>query len=90
MKIEFDPDKRNQTLKDRGLDFACAAQLFEGLHMTGVDDRKNYSETRFVTVGHLENRLIVVAWTQRGQARRIISMRKANDREKIYFQTYTG
>ncbi|WP_311735248.1 MULTISPECIES: BrnT family toxin [unclassified Janthinobacterium] len=40
-----------------------------------------YGEQRFITVGWLDERLVVLVWTQRGLARRIISMRKANERE---------
>jgi uncharacterized DUF497 family protein len=38
-----------------------------------------------VTVGHLRGRMVVVVWTQRGEARHVIPMRKANDREKARF-----
>lgn len=55
--------------------------VFEGPHQTVVDDRKDYGETRMVTVGYLEGRLVYIAWTERDDTRRIISMRKANDRE---------
>ena len=39
-----------------------------------------------VTVGHLEGRMVVVVWTPRGRARRVISMRKANDREQAHYR----
>jgi uncharacterized DUF497 family protein len=82
MDLEFDAAKRDQTLLERGLDFACAQEVFEGMHFTGQDSRINYTEDRFITVGFLDARLIVLVWTPRGKVRRIISMRKANDREK--------
>jgi uncharacterized DUF497 family protein len=41
-----------------------------------------YGETRHITVGFLGDRMVVLAWTPRNGARRIISMRKANDREQ--------
>jgi len=41
----------------------------------------NYGERRFITLGFLDDRLIVVVWTERSPKRRIISMRKANERE---------
>jgi len=46
------------------------------------DDRKDYGETRMICYGHLAGRLVVVVYVQRGEARHIVSMRKANDREK--------
>ncbi len=88
MKFEFDAAKRNKTLAERGLDFARAGEIFDGLHLTGQDTRQEYTEDRFITVGHLEGRLVVLVWTPRGDLRRIISMRKANDREKAFYDRY--
>jgi uncharacterized DUF497 family protein len=81
MQIEFDPDKRNQTLAERGLDFSRAGELFAGVNVTAEDARFDYGESRFTTVGVLDNRMVIMVWTTRGEARRIISMRKANERE---------
>jgi uncharacterized DUF497 family protein len=58
-----------------------AAEVFDGATATVRDERKDYGETRFVTTGRLDNRIVVIVWTPRGNARRIISMRKANERE---------
>ncbi|WP_408595992.1 BrnT family toxin [Limnohabitans sp.] len=88
MRLEFDPAKRDKTLAERGLDFARASEIFDGLHLTGQDTRQDYTEDRFITVGHLEGRLVVLVWTPRGDLRRIISMRKANDREKAFYDRY--
>jgi hypothetical protein len=85
MKIAFDPAKQSKTLSERGLDFADAAQVFEGNHITIADDRRDYGEERFITVGTLSSRMVVLVWTPRDGARRIVSMRKANDREKVLF-----
>ena len=82
MKIVFDPAKRQATLDVRGLDMADAWQVFETERVTVVDDRRDYGETRFVTVGDVNGRMVILVWTQRGETCRIISMRKANDREK--------
>ena len=88
MLIEFDPAKRNKTLEERGLDFARANEVFAGAHFTGQDTRRSHAEDRFITVGLLQARLVVLVWTPRGDARRIISLRKANDREKILYTRY--
>lgn len=81
MRIEFDPEKRLKTLAERGLDFADAGKIFAGVTVTVRDERKEYGEERFVTVGGIDDDVVVLVWTQRGDARRIISMRKANERE---------
>ncbi len=85
MDIEFDPDKRDKTMAERGIDFARAAEVFAGRHFTAEDLRDDYAEPRYITVGTLDGRLVVMVWTPRGEARRIISMRKANEREQARF-----
>jgi uncharacterized DUF497 family protein len=88
MQIEFDAAKRNKTLAERDLDFARAADVFAGTHLTAPDSRQDYTEDRFITLGHLDERLVVLVWTPRDEVRRIISMRKANDREKAFYDRY--
>ena len=72
MQIEFDPSKRDKTLAERGLDFAHATQVFVDKHLTLEDTRENYEERRFQTVGRLDGRIVVLIWTPRGTARRVI------------------
>ena len=81
MDIEFDLAKRDRTLAERGLDFGDAGKVFAGHHFTAPDLRQDYPEPRFVTFGKLYGRLVVLVWTLRGTAHRIISIRKANERE---------
>jgi uncharacterized DUF497 family protein len=85
MRIDYDPVKREATIVARGLDMAMADRIFAGPHLTFDDDRRDYGERREITVGFLEGRLVFVVWTRRGDARRIISMRKANEREKTEY-----
>lgn len=85
MKITFDPEKRAATLRRRGVDFLDSMEVFLGRKFEFRDDRSDYGEVRMITVGYLRDRMMIVVWTQRGDARRIISMRKANEREKTYF-----
>lgn len=81
MRITFDAFKRDKTLIERRLDFVRAREVFEGLTVTLPDQRQDYGEARFITAGWLDERIVIVVWTPRGLARRIISMRKANERE---------
>jgi uncharacterized DUF497 family protein len=81
MRITFDRAKRQQALRERGLDFRQAKEVFDGPHLTRPDDRKDYGEPRYISAGKLLERIVIIVWTPRGMARRIISMRKANDRE---------
>jgi uncharacterized protein len=90
MQIEFDNDKRDKTMTERGLDFARADEVFVGRHFTAPDDRASYGEPRYITVGTLEGRMVVMVWTPRGEVRRIISMRKANEREQTRYAYWLG
>lgn len=82
MLIDFDPAKRAETLAQRGLDMAQTGEIWDGPHLTFEDDRRDYGEARLITMGVMEGRFVFVAWTPRGDARRIISLRKANERER--------
>ena len=86
MKVEFDAAKRAGTLEQRGLDMARAGEVLEGATLTIEDDRMDYGETRYITIGFLDERMVVLVWTPRGNVHRIISMRKANDREKAIYE----
>ena len=82
MGIEFDPVKRAATLETRHLDMARAGEVFDGPVLTVADDRQDYGETRYITIGLLDERMVVLVWTRRRKTRRIISLRKANEREQ--------
>ena len=72
MLIEFDTSKREITLKERGLDFARADEVFAGRNLTREDQRHVYGERRYQTVGWLDSRLAMIVWTPRGAYRRFI------------------
>ena len=88
--IEFDAAKREITLFVRGLDMARANEIFELPHMDQIDYRQNYGEARVFSFGYLDNLPVVVVWTYRGIKRRIISLRRANEREIKKYQTRLG
>ena len=81
MKITYDPRKRAKTLEERALDFADAAEVFAMRHTVELDARRDYGEPRFISAGLLRGRVVVLVWTPRGDARRVISMRYAHERE---------
>jgi uncharacterized DUF497 family protein len=86
-QIEFDPQKRLQTLLVHDLDFARASEIFADAAATFEDVRCHYGECRYVTYGFLDDRLTVLVWTKREKKVRVISMRRANEREiKKYTQ----
>ena len=82
MAITFDPLKRERALAERGLDFADAEIVFEGVTLEIEDTRKDYGEQRIICFGLLAGRMVVIGYTPRGADRHVFSMRKANEREK--------
>ena len=85
MTIEFDEAKRAATLTARGLDMARAGEVFAGATLTVEDDRQDYGEDHFITIGFLDAVMVVLVWTPRSGVYRIISMRKANERERTLY-----
>ncbi len=90
MRITFDPAKRVETLRKRRIDFLDAERVFAGLTYTIPDQRFPYPEERFITVGLLSGRMVIVIWTPTEDGRRIISMRKANAREQARYSHRLG
>lgn len=88
MRITYDAVKRERALLERGLDFERAREVFDGLTLEAEDTREDYGERRVLCVGHLDNRMVMIAYTTRGSARQIISMRKCNAREIRRYTPY--
>jgi uncharacterized DUF497 family protein len=86
MELVWDDSKRQITLEKRNLDFSDAISLFSGFTIEQIDDRYDYGEDRFVTIGMVYDRSVIVVWTPRGGARRIISMKQANVREETKYR----
>ncbi len=89
MKLTWDEAKRQKTLQERQLDFKDAVEILTQCHLQIPDERVDYGEPRFIVVGFLQQRMIVLVYTPRNEAKHIISMRKANEREiKKYTQFF--
>ena len=85
MNFEWDEAKSDLCFRERGFDFAYAAQVFfDPDRMVQADTRYSYGEERYRVIGVIEQRLFVVVYTPRHDAMRIISARKANQREVTY------
>ncbi len=82
MDLDWDEQKRERTLQERGLDFASVAEADWDEALTVEDSRTDYGEARFVSLVPIHDRLCVVAWCMRGDKLRVISLRKANSRER--------
>ncbi len=88
MELEWDAEKRQRTLRERGLDFADVARVDWENAIFIPDRRREYGEDRQTMMGLLDGRLMIVAFTVRGAAIRVISMRKANGRERKVFDGF--
>ena len=87
MQYEWDEQKRLSNARKHGIDFQDAVTIFVGDTVLMEDDRFDYGERRFVSLGLLQGRVIVVVHTAQDQVTRIISARKATRYEQsIYFQ----
>lgn len=91
MRFDWDGDKRDSNLIKHGFDFEDTPEVFSGVTLTVKDDRFEYAEHRFITLGMLKDIVVVVAHTETDEEIRVISMRKAtrNEQEK-YFQSLTN
>lgn len=91
MRISYDPAKRHAVLRKRGLDMANAGQIFAGFHLTRLDEKHSQGEERLVSVGVMDDAVVLAVWTWRDGDRRIVTMWKANGKERdIYRRARDG
>jgi len=89
--IAFEPAKNAANIKSRGLSFQSAGEFDFSTADIDQDNRKGYPEVRLVAVGFLGTRLHVLCFTSLPTGIRVISFRKANQREvKDYERTRTA
>jgi uncharacterized protein len=87
MKFEWDKSKNEANIQKSGLDFADAVQMFDVPMLIKPDARTDYGERRNIGFGLMQGRLMAVVFTERASdVIRIISLRKANKREKAFFE----
>lgn len=90
MEFEWDEGKRKSNIKKHGFDFPDAIKVFEGATFTIQDNRFDYGEKRYITLGMLEGIVVVIAHSEEDELIRIISIRKATKNEqKIYFKGFS-
>jgi len=83
----WDKAKRRENLRKHRIDFADTEKIFRGLTFTVEDDRESYGEQRFLTLGLLEDQVVSVTHTERGEEIRIISIRKATTHEARFYSS---
>lgn len=82
MEIEFDPEKDARNRAERGLPFLLIVHVLAGMMGEYEDTRRDYGEARMTVFGLVNDRLLTATYTRRGDVIRVISLRKANERER--------
>ena len=85
MDIEFDAFKNQVNIAKHGVSLGLAAQLDWESAMVWVDERHTYGELRMIALVPEPPGLFYVAFVDRGDLRRIISLRRANQRETNHY-----
>lgn len=87
MMMIWDEAKRQANLAKHGLDFVGAEAIFDDFLLVREDAREAYGEPRYIALGVKSGRVVVLAYAERDDAIRLISLRKANTHEQArYFK----
>lgn len=86
MRFEFDPAKDEVNKKKHGVSLSLIEAFEMDMAQITVDERLDYQEQRLIAIGPIGGeRLYVLVYTVRGDALRVISLRKANRREALKY-----
>jgi len=85
MQIIFDKMKDAANLSKHGLSLSDAEKLEWENALIWQDTRRDYGESRMIALGVVGERLYCAVYVDRKDERRIISLRKANNKEKILY-----
>jgi uncharacterized protein len=88
MLFEWDEAKSRRNLNERGFGFEYAARVFLGPTLERPDNRREYGEVRIQAIGRVADDILFVVYTDRGDARHIISARLASRKERRLWQSF--
>ena len=86
VEITFDPRKNERNLRERGLSFELVEEFDFGSALYSIDTRKDYGEVRTRALGFIGVKLHALVFTARGGALRVISLRRANRKERSRYE----
>lgn len=92
MLFEWDDEKERTNIKKHGIDFETAARVFADENRLEIyDEVHSETEDRYITIGMIDNVacVVMVVYTERGEAVRLISARKATSQERRMYYDYT-
>jgi len=87
VRFEWDDEKNKSNISKHGFDFADAWEIFEAPMLPHLDDREDYGEDRWIGIGLLRGRIVVVVFAElEADIVRVISLRKALKHERIRYE----
>ena len=86
MEITYDPEKNERNLRERGLSFEMVTKFDFDSAIFTTDTRKDYGEMRTRALGFIGGKLYALVFTMRGSALRVISLRRANRKERSRYE----
>lgn len=82
-KFQWDDNKAAENYAEHGVRFEAAREVFtDPFALEWLDEREDYGEDRSIILGMVENRLLYIAYTMRGEKIRLISARGAEPHER--------
>jgi len=91
MEFQWDETKNTANIRKHEIDFVDAIEVFQHPILTNIDTRENYKEERWISIGQILSRIIVVVYIETdNDTVRIISARKATKHEKEYYEKNCG
>ncbi len=82
MRFIWDKKKKKKNIKKHGIDFLELGKVFEKPMLTRIDDREDYGETRWISLGDLDGKIVVLVYTEEDDTVRLISARRSTNNEK--------
>ena len=89
MRLTYDPAKSLHNAQVRGMPFDLAADFDWSAALVVEDTRQDYQERRFQALGFIDPHLCMLVFTPREGAIHVISLRRANQRERTRYATQT-
>jgi len=86
VEITFDPRKNERNIRERGLSFEMVEEFDFGSAIYSIDTRKDYGEVRTRALGFIGDSLYALVFTIRNGALRVISLRRANRKERNRYE----
>jgi uncharacterized DUF497 family protein len=89
MRLSFDPAKSARNAQERGMPFDMVADFDWSTAFIAEDTREDYQERRFQALGFIAQHVCMLVFTPRADAVHVISLRRANQRERKRYATQT-